>query len=351
MVAGARARHPPRRRLEEQALEGDEHAPRVLLQELVVHPAQDLGGGEVLAGHGAQKRHRHGHEQGGGDALAGDVAQRDQQAVLAEPEHLVEVAPDLPGRLEHRVDVEPRAAPGRAGVRGQEAHLDLAGDPQLALGRRFHRVGVGFGAQQRADAGFHLEHLERLRQVVVAPRLEAAGLVLHVLERAQEHHGQLPGRLPGPQPPAHLVAVESRHDDVEEDEVGRALLDRLEGLLAVEGDRDPVVVPQGLHEDVHVGLHVVDDQDAAVGELLQGRPPGGRASRREGPGRRVTRPADARVGPHREASPRARRDPCRGSNRRRAPLRGARGSALVSKCWQPRRPRSPWGVAQTSHQP
>ena len=93
------------------------------------------------------------------------------------------------------MDVE--AGPFRGGreVRGQDAHLDLAGDPQVPGHRFANGVGVRLGFEQRADSCLDLQHLERFRQIVVAAHLEAVRLVLDVLERAEEHHRQLARRL------------------------------------------------------------------------------------------------------------------------------------------------------------
>jgi len=121
------------------------------------------------------------------------------------------------------------------------------------------------------DAHLHLEHLERLGQVVVAADLEAARLVLHVLERAEEHDGDLFRRLVRADPAAHVVAVDARgHHDVEQHEVGWVLLDAAKGGRAVERDAQLVVFTQRLHQHVHVRFHIVDDEDPALGEILHG---------------------------------------------------------------------------------
>ena len=83
----------------------------------------------------------------------------------------------------------------RGQVGGQDAHLDLARDPQIARHRLPDRVGVGLRLQQRPHARLDLEDLERLRQVVVAADLEAARLVRDVVERAEEHDRHLARRV------------------------------------------------------------------------------------------------------------------------------------------------------------
>ena len=189
---------------------------------------------------------------------------------VGDSQHLVEIAADLTGRLDDGVDVEAGSFRGGRQIGGQDAHLDLAGDPEVPGHRFANRVGVGLGLEQRPDSRLDLQHLERFGQVIVAAHLEALCLVLDVLERAEEHHRQFARRLAGAQLPAHLIAVETRHHDVEQHEVGRVLLDAAKRGGAVEGDAQLVLAPQRLDQDVDIGLDVVDDENAAVGEVLHG---------------------------------------------------------------------------------
>ncbi len=76
----------------------------------------------------------------------------------------------------------------------QHAHLDFAGDAQFAGDLLLHRVAVSLGLEQRLHARLHFEHLERLGEIIVRARLEAARLVLHLFERRQKHDRHL-GRL------------------------------------------------------------------------------------------------------------------------------------------------------------
>ena len=62
---------------------------------------------------------------------------------------------------------------------------------------------------------------------------------------------------------ADLDAVDLRHHDVEQDQVGQQFLGGGERLLAVGGLLEVVALrPEPRHQDVAVGLVVVDDQDA-----------------------------------------------------------------------------------------
>ena len=244
MVTCARARDAAHREIEHQALKRHEHASWVLLQQFVVELTQDLREGLAVPRQAAQERHRHRHEERGGNAFARDVTQRHEHAVGVEPQDLEEIAADLTGRLERRMHVQSRSLDLRRDIRRQEAHLDLARDEDFPLRRCLHGLCVRLRLQQRTDAGLDLQHLERLGQVVVAADLEAAGLVVHVLERAEKHDRQLAGRLRGAQPSADLVAVDIRHDDVEQNQVGRAPLHGVERLLAAESNRELVLTAE-----------------------------------------------------------------------------------------------------------
>ena len=272
MVSGAGAGDPPLRPIEHHQLQGDEHASRVLFQQFVVQLAQDLLGRVTLPGHAAQDRHGHRHEQRRGDAFARHVADGDEHASGAEPQHFEQIAADLLRRLEHRVHVQPGLLCLRGDIRGQETRLNLARDAEVPLRRGSHRVRVRLRLQQRPDARLDFEDLEWLREVVVAADLEAAGLVRHVLQRAEEHDGQLASRLRGPQPTADLVAIQIRHDDVEQNEIGRVPVDGRDSLLAAERDRQLVVTPERFDQDVDIGLDIVDDEHPAVGQFFQSSP-------------------------------------------------------------------------------
>ena len=223
-----------------------------------------------LAGQRAQQRHGDRHEEGRGDALPAHVADRHHQPVLGHAQHLEEIAAHVPRRLDRGVDVEPHAPAGRGEVGREDPHLDLAGDREVPLLGGADRVGVGLRLQQRAHPRLHLQDLERLGEVVVRPQLEAARLVLDVLQRAQEHDGDLAGGGVRAQPPAHLVAVDPGHHDVEQQQVRGAPLHRAQRRFPVQGDAQLEVPAQGLHQHVHVGLDVVHDQHAALRQLLDG---------------------------------------------------------------------------------
>ena len=67
---------------------------------------------------------------------------------------------------------------------------------------------------------------------------------------------------------AHLVPVDTRHHDVEQHEVGQLFLDTAERSGSVQRHTQLVLVTERVDQDVDVVLHVVNDEDAAVREIL-----------------------------------------------------------------------------------
>ena len=116
--------------VEHETLQRDEHAARILFRQLVVEAAQDLVRLRDLPGQRAKHGHGDRHEERGWNPLSRHVAQRHDDAIVGDPQHFVKIAADLTGRLDDGVDVEAGAFRGGREVRGQDAHLDLAGDPR-----------------------------------------------------------------------------------------------------------------------------------------------------------------------------------------------------------------------------
>ena len=159
--------------------------------------------------------------------------------------------------------------------------LDLLTDALLELpvpalelrGLGLDRVVIALDAQQRSDPRDQLGLIEGLRDEVVGTRLDRGQLLL-VAARGDHHHGQQGRGRVGPQPPADLVAVHPRHDDVEQYEVGQLGGDLPERLLArARGYHLVAARFQRCLEELHVLRRVVDD-----GDLRGGRH--GKASRR-----------------------------------------------------------------------
>ena len=122
-------------------------------------------------------------------------------------------------------------------------------------------------AEQAGDARQQDGEVERLGQVVVGARLEAAQHVVGVRAGGQQHHRhELPRRA---QPPHHLEAVEAGQHDVEQDDIeparagggpDEALQGHLAVLLHLGGEALRLEVQLEAAGQV---LLVFDDEDAA----------------------------------------------------------------------------------------
>src|SRR5213594_949787 len=103
--------------------------------------------------------------------------------------------------------------------------------------------------------------LHRLWDEVVRPRLEGARLVL-IHARRHENDRHMTGRFVSADPTGELVAVDARHHDVDEQEIGVPLGDEAKPLLA-RRRRDELVVAlwQIRAEQPEVLGRVVDRED------------------------------------------------------------------------------------------
>ena len=118
----------------------------------------------------------------------------------------------------------------------------------------------------QAQHGLHPRHqrrlVDRLGEIFVGAGFEPGDDVLGVgLGRAQDDRRERHRRIVL-DPLADLDAVDLRHHDVEQDQVGQMLLGGGERLFAVGGLLEVVAVrAEPREQDVAVGLVVVDDQD------------------------------------------------------------------------------------------
>ena len=190
----------------------------------------------------------------GGEAA--QVAEHDGDVLAVAVEQL------LAARRQHQLgDLRRQEAlqPGHA--------LDLAeliGDALLEVAVHVGDLVVQLLQPQHGLDPRHQRHLvDRLGEIFVGAGLEPGHHVLGVgLGGAQDdrHERQRGVAL---ELLADLDAVDLRHHDVEQDQVGQQLLGGGERLLAVGGLLELVALrPEPRHQDVAVGLVVVDDQDA-----------------------------------------------------------------------------------------
>ena len=158
-----------------------------------------------------------------------------------------------------------------------------------------------------ADAGAQENRVEGLRQVVRRTQLDAADDALQLVHGRDHDHGDRAEPFVGLERLQHLVAVELRHHDVQENQIERSRPQELQRLAAVPRSAD-IRVPlatEALGQGVEVVLVVVDHQERGpvlahrvsrgpgrmpIGRLrLHGRRPrggsthGGRGLRKERP--------------------------------------------------------------------
>ena len=105
--------------------------------------------------------------------------------------------------------------------------------------------------------------LDRLGEIVVSARIESGNDVSRIGFGREQDDGDEAQRRIRLQAPCHRDAVEFRHHDVEEDEVGIARLGLGQCLLAVDCGNDFVaMVLQPHRHDFEVLRCIVDDEDA-----------------------------------------------------------------------------------------
>ncbi len=145
---------------------------------------------------------------------------------------------------------------GQVGELAADVEIDLAGRAALLV---LVVPGEGLGHRRMELLG-----RERLGQVAVGPDPDAGGPLLRVMVRG-DHDDRDQVRLPVPlQPIADLEPVDVGQDQVEEDQVGPPLGDRLQRLLTGEDlDRFETLGPHEMGQDIiGVGL-IVNHQNGA----------------------------------------------------------------------------------------
>lgn len=174
--------------------------------------------------------------------------------------------------------------PARLGRRPENVALGVGGEQMAARAveggaRALRRAGVG---EMHPDPGEERVDGDRLGDVVDAARLQALHDVLGFRKPGHEDDRHVRGRTLL-QAPAGLEAVDAGHHRVEEDDVGRHLLDELERLLPAERHQHHRAgVVQRVGEKPERLRAVVDDENGvALALRLNGHrrePPAGSGS-------------------------------------------------------------------------
>src|ERR1035437_1771391 len=116
----------------------------------------------------------------------------------------------------------------------------------------------------RADARHQFGAVEGLGDVIHAAALEGANDQSLVVGRRKEDNGDLSPISILPDSAANLESVHLRHQKVEQDEVGPAHRQPLEGLEpAGRGQNLETEFAQGSAHDLDIGLLVIHDKQAA----------------------------------------------------------------------------------------
>ena len=265
-MAGIGQDEPVRSWLEHGTQERDEHSVGIVRGELVVQPRENALRLGDFPRQQPRQADRPDHEHRSGNSFARDVTDENHQPVRCGRANAVKVAAYFARRFEHSAETDAVGLLQGGEIVRQHAHLDFAGDAQFAGDLFLHRVAVGLRFEQRPHARLDLQHLERLGQIIVGARLEAARLVLHFFKRREKHDGHLGCLRHLAQPSAHLVAVQARHHDVEQHQVGGRARGGLQCHLAIQGQAEFVIALETFHEDVEIGLGVVHQQHAAIGK-------------------------------------------------------------------------------------
>ena len=141
---------------------------------------------------------------------------------------------------------------------GVHRGLEDAGEPVLALLQLHPQL---LDREVRPHPSQELFELEGLGHVVDGPSLESPDLVDRVRQGGHEDDRDVPGRWILLQPLARREAVEVRHEDVEEDQVGTGVGGALDGTLAILGDEDlEAGLPEQIEENPEISRSVVHDQ-------------------------------------------------------------------------------------------
>ncbi len=125
-----------------------------------------------------------------------------------------------------------------------------------------YRVVQGLDAQHRAHPRHQRRLIDRLCQVIVAAGLEPGDDVLGVGPRGDKDDRNEGQRGVGFQLLDRGDAVELRHHDVEQHEIGQLVVNHRERRLAVAGGDHLVALAFEAHlQDLDIVRHVVDDED------------------------------------------------------------------------------------------
>ncbi len=135
------------------------------------------------------------------------------------------------------------------GLTGRPGLARLGACGSVGVGRlcRGRRTCLGLPTEQPLDgemgidARDHLFPFDRLRDEIHRARFEAPYTILRVIECRHEDHGGVTGVRIGFEAAAGLVAVEARHDHIEQHDQWFYAAGDFQRVLTGKGDEQPVV--------------------------------------------------------------------------------------------------------------
>ena len=204
----------------------------------------------------------HGGDERGGHAVSGHIGDEGAQVLVVDTDEVVEISGDRGHGLVAGSDIE---AGYLRRLAGNDGELDLARGLKLGpdLGELVSQLLAGVAQHEmvldaRADDGLR----EGLVDVIDAANLEAPGFVLDFGAASEKDDGDVARYGIELEAEADFEAVHFGHEDVEEDEVGDGVgVDEVEGLRAVGGNADAVMILEDRVDDLNVFGRVIDQQD------------------------------------------------------------------------------------------
>src|SRR5204863_3395047 len=134
--------------------------------------------------------------------------------------------------------------------------------PKRESSRRRRRRRGSSGRGRGRDFRDQILCLDRLHQKVLRALAHAPDAVGFLVPARADDDRNVLGRLVVRDGPRGLVAVDSRHDYVHQDQVGLLALGLLDGLVPVlGGDALVALLGKRFHEEITLGGRIVDDQD------------------------------------------------------------------------------------------
>ena len=112
------------------------------------------------------------------------------------------------------------------------------------------------------DPGADLADLKGLDDIIHGADFKGFHDTGHILEAAHEDDRYVAEPLVGLDPLTDLIAADIGHGNVHQDQVGRVVLDGLQGQFPVQGRLDFITpVLEDFGEQLEIGRRVVNDQD------------------------------------------------------------------------------------------